>query len=397
MNPEPSPFSKRTEWQRQPNRITTVHEELKAQKTEILDLTLSNPTRCGFDYPQKIILDALQNPAGLEYLTDARGLPDARAAVAELYRVRGINISADNIFLTASTSEAYAYIFRLLADPHDAVLFPAPSYPLFHFLGELSDVELGFYPLRYTDGWSIDMAALVEALHPRVKALVMVNPNNPTGSYVRAGELEHLNTLCAARGMALISDEVFYEFPLGDGPGPSLAGNQPALTFTLGGLSKFLGLPQMKLSWILVSGPDELVLEAQQRLEIIADTYLSVNTPVQRALPAWLAHADLMQRPILARIRDNWQFLQQETAGLTGTRVLNAQGGWYAVLKVSADKTEEEWVLKLLAKYHVFVHPGYFYDFEDGPYLVVSLIAPVDIFQKGIQRVLSRIEQQTGP
>ena len=395
MNPPPSPFARRTDWQRHTNRITRAHEKLKQQNTDIIDLTRSNPTRCGFPPADPALLEALTDPAGLEYTADAHGLVSARQAVADLFAARGVSVDTGNIFLTASTSEAYAFLFRLLADPDDTILFPSPSYPLFHFLGELNDVDLAFYPLRYDGGWSVDMAALVEALHPRVKALVTVNPNNPTGSYIGADELGHINTLAADRGMALISDEVFYDFPLTDSPGPSLAGNAPALTFTLGGLSKYLGLPQMKLAWILISGPDVLVAEARQRLEIIADTYLSVNTPVQQALPAWLAQAPQRQQPILERVRANWNYLSEESAGVKGTQLLQAQGGWYAVLKVPPFRSEEEWVLKLLTKYHVFVHPGYFYDFDDGPYLVVSLIVPPDEFREGMGRVLSRVEQQS--
>lgn len=390
-----SPFSRRTDWSRQTNRITRVHEELKEQDTEIIDLTLSNPTRCGFAGVCPDLLDALRDPGAREYAADARGWQQAREAVAAVFARRGLTVDPDDLFLTASTSEAYAFLFRLLADPGDTVLFPTPSYPLFHFLGELNDVELGFYPLTYRDGWEIDMAGLVEALHPGVKALVTVNPNNPTGSYVRAAELEHLNKIAAERQMALISDEVFYEYPLGEAAGTSLAGNTAALTFTLGGLSKYLGLPQMKLAWILISGPERLAAEARQRLEIIADTYLSVNTPVQRALPAWLERKEELQGPVRERVRDNWQYLQQEAAGLRGTQVLHAEGGWYAVLKVAPVRSEEEWVLKLLAKYHVFVHPGFFYDLEDGPFLVVSLLVPPDDFRSGIRRVLSRVEQQT--
>ncbi|MCA9404779.1 MAG: pyridoxal phosphate-dependent aminotransferase [Candidatus Omnitrophica bacterium] len=395
MSRRTSPFSRRTDWPRQTNRITRVHEELKEQNIQIVDLTVSNPTHCGLAAPPEF-LDALRDPAGLEYAADAHGLLSAREAVAGLFARRGLTVDPRDLFLTASTSEAYGFVFRLLADPGDTILFPTPSYPLFHFLGEINDVELGFYPLTYRDGWHIDMAGLVEALHPRVKALVTVNPNNPTGSYLSEEERRHLNKIAAERDMALISDEVFYEFPLGDAPGASLAGNAPALTFTLGGLSKFLGLPQMKLAWILLSGPDHLAAEARQRLEIIADTYLSVNTPVQCALPAWLRQADTVQAPILRRVRENWEYLNREAAGLRGTQVLRAEGGWYAVLKVAPVRSEEEWVLKLLSKYHVFVHPGFFYDFEDGPCLVVSLLVPPDDFREGIGRVLSRVEQQGG-
>lgn len=395
MNPKTSSlFSQRTNWQRQTNRITQVHQELKQQNVDIIDLTLSNPTRCEFPSMPPELLGALADTSSLDYIAEAKGLEKARQAVAGVLEKRDTSIAIDNLFLTASTSEAYAYIFRLLADQGDTILFPTPSYPLFHFLGELSDVELGFYPLQYDGSWSINMAELVEALHPRVKAFVTVNPNNPTGSYIQSDELEHLSKMAADRGMAIISDEVFYDFALQDNPRRSLLGNENALTFTLGGFSKYLGLPQMKLAWIYVSGPNHLVTEACQRLEIIADTYLSVNTPIQHAAPVWLQQSHFFQDPIIERIRENWSFLQKETAELTQVEVLTAQGGWYAILKVNPNRTEEEWVLKLLSKYHVFLHPGYFYDLEDGPHLVVSLIVPRDQFKEGIQRVVSRVEQQ---
>lgn len=389
-----TPFSRRTDWERHTNAITVLYQQLKDEGAKVIDLTLSNPTACGFAYPEKEILAALSSPENLKYHPDAKGLAIVRSAVAGLYRLQGIDIDPDHIFLTASTSEAYSCIFRLLADPDDAVLFPTPSYPLFQFLGEINDVGLEFYPLVYADGWQIDMSGLIEKLSPRVKAIVLVNPNNPTGNYVSPAEFQHLNKICASRNIALISDEVFFDFHHTDIQYMSLAGNRETLSFTLGGVSKMLGLPQMKLSWIIVNGPDQLAAEARQRLEIILDTFLSVNIPVQNAFPVWLQFKDDIQGQINRRIRENFSWLKNETARLKGSRLLKAQGGWYAVLEVSDTKTEEEWVIKLLSKYQVFVHPGFFYDLDGGTFLVVSLLPPPDVFKEGMLRLLSRVEQQ---
>lgn len=390
----PNPFSRRTGWERQTNEITSLYDRLKQEGAEVIDLTLSNPTACGIKYPGQEILSALSAPENLTYAPDSKGLIAARTAVAGLYRQKGIEIDPEDIFLTASTSEAYSYIFRLLADPDDTILFPSPSYPLFQFLGEINDVRLEFYPLVYDSGWQMDLGGLIEQLHPRVKAVVLVNPNNPTGNYISSKEFEHLNKICSSRNISLISDEVFFDFPLTDIRPVSLAGSRDALSFTLGGVSKMLGLPQMKLSWIIVNGPPPLADEARQRLEIIADTFLSANIPAQNALGAWLQYREDIQGQINRRIRENFTWLKQETAGLKGSRLLNAQGGWYAVLEVSDSKTEEEWVMKLLNKYQVFVHPGFFYDFTGGTFLVVSLLPGPALFKEGMTRLLSRVEQQ---
>ncbi|MGE0267961.1 MAG: pyridoxal phosphate-dependent aminotransferase [Candidatus Omnitrophota bacterium] len=388
------PFSRRTDWERQTNQISSLFDRLKQEGAKIIDLTLSNPTACGITYPGQEILSALSCPENLRYAPDSKGLIGARAAVAGLYRLKGFEIDPEDIFLTASTSEAYSYIFRLLADPGDTVLFPSPSYPLFQFLGEINDVQLEFYPLVYESGWQINMGGLIEQLHPGVKAVVLVNPNNPTGHYVSSNEFDHLNKICSARNISLISDEVFFDFHFSDIKPVSLAGNRGALSFTLGGVSKMLGLPQMKLAWIIVNGPPTLVDEARQRLEIIADTFLSVNIPAQNALESWLRHKDDIQDQIKNRVSENFTWLKKETENLKGSRLFSAQGGWYAVLEVSDRKTEEEWVMKLLNKYHVFVHPGFFYDFAEGTFLVVSLLPGPELFREGMTRLLSRVEQE---
>ncbi|MBP9854402.1 MAG: pyridoxal phosphate-dependent aminotransferase [Candidatus Omnitrophica bacterium] len=387
-------FSRRTNWDRQTNTITSLYDQLKRDGREIIDLTVSNPTACGFKYPQQEILLPLSKLENLTYAPDSHGLLDARRAVAQLYAQNGIDVSIENIFLTASTSEAYSYLFRLLTDPDDIVLFPSPSYPLFQFLGEINDVRVEFYPLVYEDGWHIDMDALIKQLNSKVKAIVLVNPNNPTGNYVSSQEFERLNHICSSRNISLLSDEVFFDFHHTKIQPMSLAGNKKVLSFTMNGVSKMLGLPQMKLSWIILNGPDELVMEARQRLEIISDTFLSVNTPVQNAFASWLPFKENIQNQIRERITENFSWLKNEMSKLKGSRLLHSQGGWYAVLSISDYKTEEEWVTKLLLKYHVFVHPGFFYDFDDGTFLIVSLLPDFEKFKEGMLRILSRIEQE---
>ena len=281
-------FSRRCDWELATNKVTSLYQELKNEGADIIDLTVSNPTRCGFEYPQQDILQALTHPDNLKYQADSQGLLKAREAVCRIYQEQGIAVNPQNIFLTASTSEAYSYLFRLIVNPSESVLFPSPSYPLFQFLGELNDVQLRYYSLKYDQQWIMDFESLKNEIQADSKAVVLVNPNNPTGSYVSEAEIEQLNRLCVSEGLAIISDEVFFEFAHDSQPHPSLAKNSEVLTFVLGGLSKTLGLPQMKLGWILLNGPGAIVSEARQKLEIIADTYLSVNAPVQHAIPVWL-------------------------------------------------------------------------------------------------------------
>jgi len=364
------PFSKRTDWDQQSNPLSRLLDELKSKRIAITDLTESNPTRCGFDYPPAI-LKALCDPKNMQYEPDSRGMLSARQEVG-----RFCGFDPQRIVLTASTSESYSFLLRLLLDAGDKVLVPRPSYPLFQFLLELNDAHFEHYPLVYDGQWRIDFAALEKLIDKRTKAIILVNPNNPTGSYLKADELKRLNAVCRKHGLAIISDEVFFDYRLGEGPFVSLKDNAEVLTFVMGGLSKSLGLPQMKLGWILASGPKTLVREALGRLEIIADTFLSVNTPVQNALSAWFSCAEQMRGQIMERVRDNLAFLD-----CSGIKTLAVEGGWYAVVPIG-DKDEEEFVLEALRRHHILAHPGFFFDFDTPGHLVLSLLPRGEQFAK---------------
>jgi hypothetical protein len=385
-------FSSRTQWTLTPNRLTEMLQARRRAGLPIVDLTESNPTRCGFQYPADEIFAALTTPESLIYEPSAKGLLPAREAVAADYAERSVLIDPERIFLTASTSEAYSFLFRLLANPGDRVLAPRPSYPLFDFLAALNDVEFDAYPLTYNAGWHVDLATLRELITPRTRAVLVVNPNNPTGSFLQRDELGEMLELCRAHDLALISDEVFADYTFAPNPHRvvTLAGTSDALTFALGGISKRLGLPQMKLAWIVAGGPAAVLNEAVARLEVIADTYLSVNTPVQRALPRWLALRAKLTQQILTRVLANRQYLVDRTRSPHACQCLEAEGGWYAIVRVPQTRSEEELVLELLDQDGVLVHPGYFFDFETEAYVVVSLLPPPEAFQAGIEKLLNR-------
>jgi alanine-synthesizing transaminase len=391
-------FASRTDWPLTPNRLSQLVEERRRQGLPLLDLTESNPTRCGFDFDAGKLLSALADPRSLAYEPDPRGLLAARLAVASYYAERGVQLSPEQIFLTTSTSEAYAYVFRLLANPGDAILVPRPSYPLFDFLAGLNDVELTPYPLADHDGWQIDLDALATKLVaglPRVRAIVVVHPNNPTGSFVRREELEYLLKCCREHAIALAADEVFadYAFASDEGRVVSHAGASEVLTFTLSGLSKIAALPQMKLAWVVVTGPPDVLREALARLEVIADTYLSVSAPSAHALPAMLETRRSLQPQILARVRTNLLWLDAHLSPDSAVSRLRTEGGWYAILKLPAIRSDEDWAVELLSRDGVFVHPGHFYDLPAEGHLVVSLLPPSEIFREGIRRVLTRVSQ----
>ena len=384
-------FSRRTRWDRTPNRLAELLQARRRAGAPVLDLTESNPTRAGIPYPGDL-LAPLADPGGLTYEPSAMGLRQAREAVAADYRRRGIEVPAERIVLTASTSEAYAFLFKLLCDPGDAVLVPRPSYPLFEYLARIESVEVRRYDLHYDTEWHVTRGLVEHEVTERTCAIVFVHPNNPTGSYLKRGEAAQLMALCAERGLALVSDEVFADYGFEDDPRrlPSVAEDGPCLAFSLGGLSKSCGLPQLKLGWIAVSGPERLREEALARLEIVADTYLSVGTPVQRAAQQLLGRVAELQAPIAARVRTNLETLRKRAATATQATLLRGEGGWYAVLQVPATETEEERVVRLLAEDGVLVHPGYFFDFPREAYLVVSLLPPEAVFAEGLDRVLSR-------
>lgn len=386
-------FSSRFKWNLEANRLASLLEEKKRAGSKILDLTESNPTRAGFDYPTTEIFSALSAPQAMLYEPTPRGLLSARQAVADYYRERGETVEPERMHLTASTSEGYAYLFKLLADQGDAVLVPQPSYPLFEFLATLEGIELRPYELSYTHpvGWQIDFDSLARAASSDTRAVIIVNPNNPTGSFIKRSELERLTDFCATRGLALIVDEVFSDYALtaDEERVSSLVSVSSVLTFVMSGLSKTLALPQMKLGWIITNGPAELRREAEERLDLIADTFLSVNTPVQHAAPAWLRLREGLQRQIIERVRGNLDHLAHLTAD-SPCRLLKVEGGWYATLEVPRHCSEEELVLTLLAEDEVLVHPGYFFDFAREAFLVLSLLPPPEIFHEAAGRLLTR-------
>ncbi len=383
-------FSKRTEWRLTPNRFTHVQVELRAAGMEVLDLSVSNPTRAGFHYDDEAILQALVQPEALDYDPQPKGLLVARQAVTRYYHdAHGLyGLDPESLVLTTSTSEGYSYVFRLLCNPDDEILVPKPSYPLFEFLADLEDVKLVSYPLLYDSGWQVDFPSLYKAVNHRTRAVVVVHPNNPTGSYVAAAEVEALNRFCTEYNLALIADEVFLDYALDGAPRSSFVANEEVLTFTLSGISKISGLPQMKVAWVATSGPEERKSAALARLEVIADTYLSMNAPLQLATPVLLDQRKGIQPLLLDRTRTNLQDLDRQLTRQKTCERLRVDGGWYSVLRVPALQSDEDLAIDLLRKVGVLVHPGHFYDFPKDGYLVLSLITPSDVFCEGISRIL---------
>ena len=390
-------FASRTGWSLTPNRLSELARQRRERGLPLLDLTESNPTRCGFTIDAEEILAALHNPRALTYEPDPRGLLMAREAVAQYYAERGVEIHPDQIFLTTSTSEAYSFVFRLLADPGDSILAPQPSYPLFDFLGGLNDVEVRPYPLLYDEGWLVDLEALRSRWESRTRAVLVVHPNNPTGSYVKKGELLRLVELSCRSQAAVIADEVFADYAFAADPDRVISHAQASdvLTFTLSGLSKISALPQMKLAWIVVNGPRELRIDAQARLEVIADTYLSVSAPAALATPRWLAYRHEIQPQILERVKANLRKLDELLTRGLPLSSLNVEGGWYTILRVPSTRSDEDWAVELLTQEGVMVHPGHFYDFPSEGFLVLSLLPAPAIFAEALRRIISRISAQS--
>ena len=386
-------FASRTNWHLETNRFTRALDEHRKSGKELLDLTASNPTTCGLAYPEQEILAALADPRALVYRPESKGLREAREAVAEYYCGRlgfsgyAASVKPERVLLASGTSEAYSHIFRLLCEAGDEILVPAPSYPLFEFLADLADIHLIPYPLLYDHGWQMDLASLRAALTPRSRAVLVVHPNNPTGSFVNPSEAAELAKICAPRGMAIVADEVFLDYASGSSPAHTFAFHEAALTFTLSGLSKISLLPQMKLAWTVVSGPESLVQTAVNRLEIIADTYLSPSTPVQLALPKLLSLCRSMQSQLQQRISANLFALDNMLRESKSLSRLDREGGWYAILRVPTTGTDEDLAVGLLEQCSVLVHPGHFFDFSQEGFLVLSLITPESEFQKGLRRL----------
>ena len=388
-------FSRRTDWKLTPNKFTEAQRELLANKDGWLDLTLSNPTRAGLPYDSEFILGSLVRPEALDYSPEPKGIRSARQAVSDYYRQQHeeFDVDPDSLVLTTSTSEGYSYIFRLLCNPDDEILVPKPSYPLFEYLADLQDVKLVPYPLIYDHGWQIDFPSLYKSVNHRTRAVVVVHPNNPTGSYVSEKEKEELNAFCREFNLSIIVDEVFLDYAHDGAPRPTFAVNDDVLTFTLSGLSKISALPQMKLAWIVASGPGQQLTAAMERLEVIADTYLSVSTPIQLAAPALLESRKNIQPLLLDRLRSNLEQMDRQLARQKTCSRLQTEGGWYAVLRVPVTQSDEDLAIELLRRASVLVHPGHFYDFPSDGYLIVSLITEPEQFRQGMERILGFINE----
>ncbi|MDP3921319.1 MAG: pyridoxal phosphate-dependent aminotransferase [Candidatus Omnitrophota bacterium] len=379
-------FSKRTDWESAPNALSACLARLKQAGEPVIDLTESNPTRCGFKFLNAAWLKPLSDEANLRYEPHPKGLLEARESVCAYYRELGYAVNPEQVFLTASTSEAYSYLFRLLTDPGDRVMAPQPSYPLFDYLAQLGDVQMERYRLRYDAAWKLDKASLTGQT---AKAVLTVNPNNPTGTVIGPGERTALNNFAGEANAAIISDEVFLDYVRDEDlrRSASFAANDTVLTFTLSGVSKLMALPQMKLSWIVVSGPPDERDEAVRRLEIIADAYLSANTPSQRALATWMQMRPEATAEIRGRLKENGDCLAAWVRESGRLELLSSDGGWYAVLKAKTEISDEDLAVNLLERRHVYVYPGYLFDFEEGTYLVISLLPESAIFQEGLERL----------
>lgn len=388
-------FSRRAGWDRAPNEIALLRDRLARDSTGLIDLTESNPTRCGFSYPTAEILEALSAVRDLRYEPDPKGAAAARAAIAETLPLR---IDPERILLAGSTSEAYSWLIKLLCDPGDRLLVPAPSYPLLEMLARLEAVEIDAYPLLREASWRIDLDWLAERVAPTTKAIVVIQPNNPTGTCLAPEERAALFDLAARRGIAMISDEVFLDYPAAAGllAERSLLHDPRALLFVLGGLSKSAGLPQLKCSWIAVEGPAAPREEALARLELIADAFLPVSAPVQRALPDLIRIGRSIREQILARIRTNRAAILRERDGSASWDLLPADGGWAAMLRLPGTRNDLEWTLRILERDRVLVHPGHFYDAADDPLLVLSLLPPEEMFRSAIGSISRRIASDAG-
>jgi aspartate/methionine/tyrosine aminotransferase len=385
-------FSSRFHWDFHPNRLTQLLAGKRREGVPVLDLTESNPMHAGLRYPPDM-MRAFDDARALDYQPTPAGSFGAREAVTAYYKSGGHEVEPGRILLTASTSEAYAYLFKLLANPGDNVLAPRPSYPLFEYLATMESIEVRQYPLAYHGAWSIDLDGLTAAITDRTRAIIVVHPNNPTGSYVKRAELDALVRLCRERELALISDEVFFDYDFA--PDPYRAGAIAAVTdclaFAMSGLSKIAGLPQMKLGWIAVNGPSEWRAEAFEKLEWIADTYLSVSTPVQCAAKALLQAGERVRTQIRERCATHLSLAREALAG-SAANILAVEGGWYITVQAPRVRSEEEWALELLEGENVLVQPGFFYDFDSEAYLVLSLLTAPEIFREGIARLRRQLD-----
>jgi alanine-synthesizing transaminase len=388
-------FSSRTKWNTSPNRISRLLNEKRQRGESITDLTESNPTTCEFSFPNEEILSALSEPSILFYQPEPRGLLSARKAIAEYYAVHGIAIKPEQIILTSSTSEAYSFLFKLLCNVGDEIVVPQPSYPLIEYLCQLNDAALRHYRLAYDGEWHIDFASLQAQLSDRTRAIVLVHPNNPTGSYLKQNEFDRVCSLASEYHCSIVADEVFGPYNISsDLHCVNILTSQSFVPlFSLNGISKLLGLPQLKLSWIVVDGSLKQIDEALIRLDIVADTFLSVNTPVQIALPKLLSSCSDIRNQIRLRIQTNYQLLQNIFTD-SKTSVLRVEGGWYAVLQLPQNYNDENWTEEILTHQNILVQPGHYFDIEQKSCIVISLLPISDLFENAILRLQRFIEEK---
>jgi alanine-synthesizing transaminase len=381
-------FSNRTQWNLSPNRLSVLLTEKRAHGEQIIDLTESNPTRCGFPYPEQEILTALSDNSILTYKPKPRGLLSAREAISEYYRRNDISVSPENIILTSSTSEAYTFLLKLLCNTNDEVTVTIPSYPLFEYLCQINDVALRHYNLIYDGEWHTDFETLESSITDKTRAIVAVHPNNPTGSYFKIDEFEKICSLANKHNLAVIVDEVFslYAFQPDKRRAVILNSDLNVPVFSLNGISKLLGLPQLKLSWIVAGGNSKYTSEALKRLDIIADSFLSVNTPVQIALPKLIKLSSNIGTIIHKRVESNYTMLQSVFRNSNAT-VLNTEGGWYAILQLPQTKTDEQWADKILSRLNILVYPGYFFDIPQKSSVVVSLLPDIPTFENAVSLI----------
>jgi alanine-synthesizing transaminase len=387
-------YSQRLSWSFSANLLTQLLSRKRAAGVPLLDLTVSNPTQSLSEYPHRAIGAAFGQVQKFHYHPDPFGSDAARSAITEYYRERAVSITSTQLLLTASTSEAYSYLFKLLCDPGDEILTPLPSYPLFDYLAALESVRMVPYRLRYDGNWHLDLASLRAQVNSRVKAIIVVNPNNPTGTSLTLEEQAELIEFAQQFHLPIISDEVFTDYYIT--PRARIAktfiGNESVLSFSLNGLSKAAGMPQMKLAWIALGGPAQAQREARERLEVISDTYLSVGTPVQQVLPDLLDIGAAVRRQLTERIAQNLAVIDRSAKGTTVQR-LHLDGGWSAILQLPRIMSEENWVRELLLEQDVLVQPGYFFDMESEAYIVLSLITPTDQLSAGMERICSYVSR----
>ena len=398
-------FSSRTNWDTEETAWMRALTERRSAGLPVYDLTEANPTRCGFDLDPGL-LRALTQVDSLTYSPVAFGLAGARQAVCDYYsdhlahlpssigKQTPANVNPGQVILTASTSEAYSFLFRLLCDPGDEVMIAQPGYPLFDYLAVLDDVKLVSFSMFYDHGWHLDLDAMKAAITSRTRAIMIVHPNTPTGHFMSAEDRKLLEDMCLRFGLALIVDEVFLDYSLNEVRPSFVTGEQPVLTFVLSGLSKVAGLPQMKLAWLVGLGPERERNAALARLEVIADTFLSVNTPVQYALPAWLGTRQLIQQRIRERVKENLRVLDTLLKPAPAVDRLQVEGGWYAIVRAPALESGEEAALQLLLSCGVAVHPGKFFGIAGERSFVISLLPGNEVFAEGAERLIHFLDRE---